>query len=181
MFNPTDSNADKLAAQVLENDRQRAEIAAQKAARARAEYLATPAGKAELAAEQAEAERIAYAEQIMSLPEAQDRPHTARRLAMAHNFNSMPVAKAALFLRGLPAEPPPEPSTVTRKADAMAERNLKRHVEIALAGQSFKADRGDETARKESNKLQYALRLHAEGTELAAALKMSGANLAAFN
>jgi hypothetical protein len=181
MFNITDTNPENVAAQVRENDRARAEITAKREAADRAAYLATPQGKAELAAEQAEAEREAYAMAIMSLPEAEDRPYTARRLAMAHNAQSMPIAKAAMFLRGLPAEPAEQPSTLTKKADQMAEKTLMRKVEIRLAALSFNADRGNDAARKEANAIRYAMRLNAHGTDLQTALRQSGANLAAFN
>jgi hypothetical protein len=144
----------------------------------RAAYLETPAGRAELAAEQARVAQEVYGETVMGLPEALCRPRTALKIAAAHNATSMPISKARLFLAGLPEEPKPEPSTM--KADPMAEKTLKRRIEIRMAALNLQADNGSEAARRESNALAYALKLNNGGTDLAAALKMSGANVAAF-
>ena len=148
-----------------------------------AAYLETPAGRAELAAERAEAERIAYATSILSLPEAQDRPRAARQIVEAHTARSMPIHRAKLWLAGLPREPQSEPThtTTTKGAATMSDRTLRRRVEIRHASLSFKGEQGDEASRKEANALGYALKLADSGTEMNAALKMSGANLAALS
>lgn len=160
------------------NERQRVEIAAKE----RAAYLETPAGKAELAANRAEAERIAYANAVLSLPEAHDRPRTARQIVEAHTSHSMPVHRAKLWLAGLPREPQSEQThTTTKGHDTMTDRTLRRRAEIRHSSLAFKADQGDEAARKEANAIGYALKLNDAGTEMNSALKMAGANLAAFS
>ncbi len=171
----------RTAANVQANEKRRAEIAEAQAQKAREAYLDTPAGRAELARQKAEAEAAAYAEAIMSLPEAEERPSTARKIALAHNAKSMPLDKAKLFLAGLPAETfEPSTNASTRTLDPMTERTLKRKIEIRAAALNLRGDQGDAAARKESNALSYALKLHDAGTDLARALQMAGANAAAI-
>lgn len=177
----TVTKARRLAEAVQANDKTRAELADKQAQRERAAYLDSPAGRAELAGKKAEAERVAYAEAILSLPEAQERPRTAAKIALAHNAQSLPIGKAQIFLAGLPVETSePSISTFNSRTDPMADKTLKRKIELRASALSLRADQGDAAARKESNSLTYALKLHNAGTDLARALQMAGANVAAI-
>ncbi|MCW2284906.1 hypothetical protein M2323_002740 [Rhodoblastus acidophilus] len=164
--------ARQLEAQHQEQQRRIAARNAAKAAADRQAFLASPAGKAEQ-------QRREYRHAIMGLPEAQEHADAAILLALTHDANSLPPERAALILGGLPAEnlEPSEPQTISQETADMSEPTLKRRAEIRLAALSHRADLGDHAARSEANKISYALKLAAEGMNLAAACQQLGVDL----
>ncbi len=107
----------------------------------------------------ATADGSTYLDQLRTLPEAADRPLAIAKLAHAYTLKSMPLAKAALFLSGLPietAETQPEP----KKMSLEDEMRLRRKVEIQHLGRSRRGALGDGAAKAEAKKLGYALQIH---------------------
>ena len=107
----------------------------------------------------ATADGSTYLDQLRVLPEAADRPLAAAKLAHAYTLKSMPLARAALFLSGLPvetADTQPEPKKMSLE-DGI---RLRRMVEIQHLGKSRRGAFGDEAAKAEAKKLGYALQIH---------------------
>ncbi|WP_424362976.1 hypothetical protein [Methylocystis parvus] len=141
------------------------------------------------AAEKPNRERRAYAAAVAGLPEAAERPKAAARIAQIHDAKSLPLHRASALLASLPSEAAEAREAEIKAAEqrrAQAEsqgpQSLKRRVEIRVAALSLRADKGDEGARSEQRKLQYAMSIVAQSpsTPLSTALTLAGANVAAI-
>jgi hypothetical protein len=126
-------------------------------------------------------EADSYHTAIMGLPEAADRPKAAAKIASIHNATSLPLHRAKAMLASLPIEQKEKPMSNTR-ATIDAEKIITRRVEIRAAALAHRANLGDDSARSESRKLNYALSIKAQSpqTSIMTALQQSGADIEAI-
>jgi hypothetical protein len=117
----------------------------------------------------------------MGLPEASDRPKAASKIAELHNATSLPLFKAKGLLASLPTEQKEKPMPNTR-ANIEGEKAVTRCVELRAAALAHRANMGDESAKSESKKLNYALSIKAQSpnTSIVVALQQSGADINAI-
>ena len=90
----------------------------------------------------------------------------------------MPLAKAALFLSGLPTETTDEEDVPLARCSPDQDAMLRRKCEIHLVGLQRRAAAGDRDAKADAVKIAYGLEINRSSTlQCVYALKAAGVDL----
>lgn len=130
-----------------------------------------------------ERDKREYRAAVMALPEAAEHPKAVARVLEMHAKSPMPLHRVQALLASFPSEAAERRAVEDQAAQArqaLSESTgpgptLKRRVEIRMSALSMRADRGDQGARSELSKLQYAMNIVAQSpsTPLSRALAMA--------